>query len=206
MVWTLNCGYWERVADLKESSKGSNNMRHIRAIPSLAAAVLLVAGCLMVPTLASAAPADDSPQITKLLADARAEAAELRADSADLESMTKSKVSWESHAAKVEMIKEHVNKTAKLLTSMKDASGGSAWQQTAVQRIEPLLKELAANTEATINHLNANHARVHMPAFRDYAKANFELASDLESLIRKFADYSEAKEKFERLGAELEVS
>ncbi len=181
-------------------------MRHIRAIPSLAAAALLVAGYLMVPALTMAATNQDSPQITKFLADARTEAAELKADSADLESMTRSKLSWESHAAKVEMIKEHVNKTVKLLTSMKDVSGGSAWQQMAVQGIEPLLKELAGNTEATIKHLNANRTRVHMPAFRDYAKANLDLATDLESLIRKFADYSEAKGKYERLGAELEVS
>ena len=79
------------------------------------------------------------------------------------------------------------------------------WQQTAIKRIEPLLKELADNTTATINHLNDNQAKVHTPAFTDYVKANAELATDLEALIRDFVNYGSAKEKYESLGSKLEV-
>jgi hypothetical protein len=105
------------------------------------------------------------------------------------------------------MIKGHVNNTGKLLTKLKDAEAtGAAWQQTAIKRIEPLLKELAANTEATINNLNENKTKVHFTEFKDYVKANFELATDFEALIRDFVNYGEAKEKVEHLGGKLEVS
>jgi len=119
----------------------------------------------------------------------------------------KSKLSWESYARKVEMIKEHVNNTGKLLTKLHEAEvTGSPWQQTAIRQIDPLLRELAANTEATINHLKENKANIHFPQFKDYVKANYELATDLEALIRDFVNYGEAKEQIDRLGKKLEVT
>ena len=105
------------------------------------------------------------------------------------------------------MVKEHINNTGRLLAKLKHAeASGAPWQQTAIQRIEPLLKELAANTEATIIYLNENRSKIHFPEFRDYVKANFELAADLEALIRDFVNYGEAKDKFERLGHKVEVT
>ena len=55
--------------------------------------------------------AADSAEVTKLLADAKAEAVELKADPADMESFTRSKSSVESYGNKLEMIKGHVNNT-----------------------------------------------------------------------------------------------
>lgn len=182
-------------------------MKDYRVTAGFTTAAILVAGYLIIPAAMKAVEGGDSAEITKLLAEAKSEALELKHDSADMESFTKSKLSWESYASKVDMIKEHVNKTGKLLANLKDAeTGGSPWQQTAIKRIEPLLKELAANTEATINHLNENRTRIHFTEFKDYVKANYELATDLEALIRDFVNYGEAKDKFERLGQKLEVT
>lgn len=167
---------------------------------------VLVAGCLMIPASMRAAESADSALINKLLADAKAEASELRTDSEDMRAFTSSKMSWESYARKVEMIREHINNTGKLLAKLKDAeSTGLPWQQTAIRRIEPLLRELASNTEATINHLNGNRARVHFPAFQDLTAANLELATHLEALIRDFVSYGESKQKMEDVGRKLEV-
>ena len=43
------------------------------------------------------------------------------------------------------------------------------------------------------------------PGTRDCVRANYELAVDLEALIRDFVNYGEAKEKFERLEQKLEI-
>jgi hypothetical protein len=179
-------------------------MKYYPRIPAFLAP-LLVAGYLVVP--ATATETGDAPEITKLLSDAKAEAVELKYDSEAMESFTKSRLSWETYATQVERIKEHVNKTGKLLTKLKDVEAvGSPWQRTAINRIEPLLRELADNMEATINHLNQNQSKVHFTDFKDYVKANCELATDLEALIRDFVNYGEAQEKFERLKLELEIS
>ncbi len=181
-------------------------MKDYRRITYLVAPALLVAGYLTIPTAMQATEAQDSVQINKLLADAKTEAIELKRDSSDMESFSRSNASWKSFASKVTMIKEHVNNAGKVFANLKDAeAGGSPWQQTAIGRIEPLLKELAANTEATIKHLNENQTKVHFTEFKDYVKANYEMATDLEELIRDFVNYGETRRKFERLGEKLEV-
>jgi hypothetical protein len=183
------------------------NMKRYRGMVGLITPALLVAGCFIASTSVKAAEAGNSPKITALLAEAKAEAVELKDDSTDMESFTRSSLSWESYAHKVEMIKGHVNKTGKLLAKLQaEESNGSAWQQTAIRRIEPLLKELAANTEKTINYLNENKTKIHFTDFKDYVQMNCELATDLEELVRDFVNYGEAKQKLERLAEKLEIT
>ena len=100
-----------------------------------------------------------------------------------------------------------MNNTGKLLTKLQaEESDGSVWQQTAIRRIEPLLKELAANTEKTITFLNENKTKIHFTDFKDYVQMNCEIATNLEELIRDFVNYGEAKQKLDRLGAKLEIT
>ena len=107
-------------------------------------------------TLKAAAPVE-SDELTQLLNETKTEAVELLNDSAELEAFSRSQISWESHAGRIEMIKEHVNNAGKLLAKMKDVEvTGSTWQQAAIKRVEPLLRELATNTETVIAHLNEN--------------------------------------------------
>jgi len=182
-------------------------MKKYRGITSLVTPALLVAGCFIASTSVKAAESDDHPKITALLADAKAEAIELKNDSTDMESFTRSSLSWESYAHKIEMIKEHVNNSGKLLSKLQaEESNGSPWQQTAIRRIEPLLKELAANTETTINYLNQNKTKIHFTDFKDYVQMNCEIATNLEELIRDFVNYGEAKQKLERLAEKLEIT
>ena len=163
----------------------------------------LAAGSLLIPTTLRPM---DSPEVTKLLAEIKAEAIELKVDSGDMESFTRSTMTWRGYGSKLDMIKGHVNNALTLLAKLKNAEAtGSQWQQAAIKRIEPLLKELADNTTATINHLNDNQGKVHMPAFTGYVKANYALATDLEALIRDFVDYANAKENFESLSSKSEV-
>ena len=142
----------------------------------------------------------------KLLSEAKAEAVQLRNDSAELVSITRSSKAWQTYGEKIEMIKGHVNATGKLLTDMREAEAvADPWQKSAMEQIEPLLRELAANTERTIKHLNENQNRVHMPEMKDLAKANLALARDLETLIRDYVEYGNAKQTYERLSGKLKV-
>lgn len=182
-------------------------MKHSCVVSGLATVTLLGIGFLASPSIVIAASNDDSAEISKLLADTKAEAVELTRDASDLEAFTKSKLSWSTYAGKVEMIKEHINNSGKLLTKLQEAQdSGSAWQQTAISKIEPLLKELAANTEATIAFMSENKGKIHFPEFRDYAKANYEMASDLEALVRDYVSYGEAREKVDRLNRKLQTT
>jgi len=190
----------EPACHLEENGKSHRRVVALATLPFLAV-------FLLSPAAMEAADTPDSTEITKLLKDARAEAGELRYDAAEAETLTRSNPTWNTYAARLVMVKEHINKTGKLLAKLKQSeTTGFPWQQTAIKRIEPLLKELAANMEATIKHLNQNQARVHLPEFKEYIKANYELAVDLEALIRDFVIYGATKPKFDRLGETLETT
>lgn len=164
---------------------------------------LLAVGYIGIPAAVKAA---DSAEIMNLLADAKAKAVQLNTDSQDMESFTRSTVTWQGYGSKLEVIKGHVNELGKLLTKLKSAeTAGSPWQQTAIKRIEPLLQEIADNTTATIKHLNDNQEKVHFPAFQDFVKVNHELTTDLANLIRDFVAYGSTRNRFESLGSKLEV-
>jgi hypothetical protein len=164
--------------------------------------VLLMAGCFMISTTPTAAASSigDSEQISSLLSEAKAEAVELRQDAEKMETFTRSKLSWESFATKINEISDHINKTGDLATRLNQArETGSAWQQQAIEHITSALKELAANTESIIEHLNENRKLVHSKQTEEYCRVNYELSKELAAMVSDFVDYGETKAKFAEL-------
>lgn len=184
-------------------------MKSCKRLGFLAIPTLLALGAIAVSTAIRAAdtPATRSEEVTELLSMAETEANDLKHDAAKMESFTRSKLSWESHSAQITVIKEHVNKAGELLTKLHAERGTAApWQQQAIDQIEPLLKQLAANTTAMINHMNENRSKVHMAPYRDYAVANSQTAERLAALIGDFVEYGEATEKLDALNEKLEIA
>jgi hypothetical protein len=184
-------------------------MKINRRMSFLMVLALLVAGyfALLPGTTATAFPSDPE-EVTKLLSGAKAEAHQLERDAEQLESFTRQDLSWESHAARIDLIKEHVNNTGRLLTDLKNArETASPWQQAAIDGIEPLLKELADNMELTIEHLNNNQGRLHAAGtYKEYAVANYKLAKELTVLIEDHMEYGKHKAEFERLEEKLKIA
>jgi len=170
---------------------------------------LLLATISLSPVLqAAGTPEGDSKEVSDLLAQAKGQAGQLKLDAADMETFTRTNVSWESNAAKITAIKDHVNKVADTvakLNQLRDTA--SSWQKTAIDRVNPLLQELASNTTAIIDHLNKEKGgRLNTPEHKEYLKSNAELAANLSSTIADFVDYGKTKAKFDKEARELEVS
>lgn len=153
-----------------------------------------------------AAQTNDSAEISALLAQAKTHATLAADDAATLQSYTNSNLNWQTHAKGLENMKEHVNALGRVHKQIVDLRPqGSQWQQIAIDRIDPLLRDLAAQLTATIQRLNEHPGQVHMPAYRDYVQANYEYASRTAELIHDFVDYDTAKAKVEALEAKLEL-
>jgi hypothetical protein len=149
----------------------------------------------------------DSDEISKLLVEAKSRAILAENDAAELDSFARTRITWESHAHKLRNIREHVNELGKVCKELSDLRAqGSPWQQTAIDQIDPLLREMAHQLTVTINHLNDNQSRVHMQEYRDYAHANYEVAVRTAQVIRDFVDYDEAKSKAGDLEAKLNIA
>ena len=155
---------------------------------------------------AVAAAPPDSEQVSKLLAGAKSQALQLREDAATLESYTRMTNDWESHSIMVNQIKEHINVTGNTLAKLEDLrDSASPWQQTAIDRIEPLLKEIAHDTDTVIAFINTKPTRLFNPEYKDFVEANADNADHLARLISDFVDYGRAKSRLDRLGRKLEI-
>ncbi len=148
----------------------------------------------------------DSAQVSALLKSAKSNAAELARDATQMETYTRSRMAWQSHSNQVHIIGQHVNATSKVVDELHSArDDAEPWQQEAIDRITPLLQELATNTNSIIEHLNDRKATWH-PEYHEYLQSNAEMATDLSKLIGDYIDYGNAKAKAQGMGGKLGFS
>lgn len=167
---------------------------------------LMVTALAVRPRVVAAGTLTQTEQVTQLLGDAKAEAYQLSMDASTMESYTRSTANWEAHSAAIERIKEDVNAAGRTITKLDNArSTAMPWQVTAIDRVKPLLKEIAANTTAVIGYIKANPSRLTKSEYKDYIEANSDLADRLAGLIKDFVDYGNTKERLDRLAAKLEL-
>jgi len=167
---------------------------------------LLLAGFLGTSFTMKAADNPDSEQVSKLLSQAKTMAFQLKEDAETMESFTRTKAPWQSHAAAIAQIKEHFNALSGQVTKLKAARDtASPWQKVAIDRIDPPMEEMAGYTEAVIEHLNKHPERFNTPEYKDYLEANADYSGDLAAMIANFVDYGSTKDRLQQLTDKLEV-
>lgn len=176
--------------------------RRLLSLPAILFALTL----LMVGTSPASAQVADSAHVTHLLTNAEHYSNLAANDAEILESFTRSKLSWQSHSAQLELIRENVNNLGKVVQQLNDArSEGSPWQQTAIFRINPLMREIAAQLTATIDHLTANQSRIEMKPYQDYTRATYEVTRRAALTISDYVEYGRAKARAENLQQKMEL-
>jgi hypothetical protein len=150
---------------------------------------------------------EESQQLSQLLGEARDEAAELARDADETESLIRSQVSWDSHAVMLDRVKDHVNNMARIIAKLTETrTSGSQLQEQAVDRILPLVNELAANTTAAINYLNQNKSRPITDPYPQYLHDNADTAHQLSSTVWSLYEYEKSMTKIAKLKGKLELS
>jgi hypothetical protein len=150
---------------------------------------------------------DENSEVSRLLEDARAKAAVLSRDADEMEALTRSAVSWQTHATMLDTMKEDVNALARdveRLTAARDKA--SPWQRQAIDRMLPMMRELAANTTAAINHLKEQPSRPTSASYTEYLHQNAETSRELSDMISSFVQYGQTRAKLQRLEQRLEVA
>lgn len=167
---------------------------------------LAAAGFLVILPTLKAGEVPDSEHVTKLLSDAKTMAFQLREDAALMESFTRVNASWESQAAAITVIKDHVNELGRQAAKLKAARVDAApWQKTAIDRIMPFVDELGGYTSAVIEHINADPKHLNTAEYKDYLEANADYSSDLAAMIGDFINYGRTRQRFDRLTDKLEL-
>ena len=83
----------------------------------------------------------------------------------------------------------------------KARSMGSDWQQSAIDRIKPLLKELTA-TIIAVSDTMLTHP-FDKTEYNEYLEANYDYATQLAALISDTVDYGKTKARMEKAAARL---
>lgn len=169
--------------------------------------VVLFGSTTLVPTtLWSVERKPPNTQVAAQLDAANAEAAELARDADEMTSLLHNDVSWETHAEMLDRIKEHVNNMGRIAAKLQEErEEASPWQQQAIDRMVPMLKEIAANTTAAIEHLNQNHERPTTPDYVEYLQQNADTSHELADMISAVNQYGRERSKLERLQDKIEA-
>jgi len=174
---------------------------------SYAARAVLVTFLLLSISGRAIAVRDDSQQLAQVLGEARDEAAELARDADEMGSLIRTDVSWQTHAVMLDRIKDHVNNMARIVAKLTETrTSGSELQEQAVDRILPLLKDLAVNTTAAINYLNQNKSRPLTDPYNQYLLDNADTAHQLSSTVSSLFEYEKSMTKIAKLKNKLELS
>jgi len=177
-----------------------------KSIAWMGIGALLVAGFFGSAFTVKAADNPDSEHVSALLSEAKTMAFQLKEDAETMETFTRSRASWQSHADAIAQIKEHFNALSKQVDKLKAAkAGASPWQKTAIDRIDPFLNEMSGYTEAVIEQLNKHPERLGTPEYKDYLEANADYSGDMAAMIADFVDYGRTKDRLQELTDRLEV-
>jgi hypothetical protein len=154
--------------------------------------------------LARAAAESDAGRVSQVLSAAKDLAAELKSDLETMDFFAGSQSAWESHASIVNIYNDHVNAIRGQVAKLDSARNiASPVQKTTIDRIVPLMQEMAADTEALIKQINQNPKGLNGGEFRDYIKANADLAAELSTLIAGFVAYATTQQQLDRLKRQL---
>jgi hypothetical protein len=138
------------------------------------------------------APKNDSAAVAKRLQVARSIAVDLQADAALMNAAAhqhpKDRV-WLPNRDKIFRDIDYMHETAKELLELEMIA--SSRQRTLIDRVRPLMRDVAQNTKALMEHVEAGPDHGLATSYIDYVDAHEEISRQLVSQIRGAIDQGE---------------
>ena len=184
--------------------------RRLLTMSALLAAMTIASGSAVAAPVAKcdcAAQSQDRnfpTEVSSLLKEIRSSAHQLSRDADTLESYSRTRVGWESHAGQLTLAKEHVNAIGKRITRLLEIKHVVApWQQQTIDSILPIAVNLAARTQAAIEHLNENQNYLWADVYVDHLAAIFHHADQMRELVDLHLELAGTQDKLEQLQKKL---
>jgi hypothetical protein len=153
------------------------------------------------------ADADARQEATQLLNEVKSLANKLTYDAELLKSYAQNHgMSWHSHAAQLNLIREHVNAMGERLDRLQQIQpSAAAWQQQAIDRIHPVALELADHIESAIQHVNEHQGYLFSPDYKNHVASAHDLALELTDHAGSFLAYADAQQRVHHLEEKLGI-
>ena len=176
--------------------------RTIVAIRILSVMFVGIACLGLVPSLR--AEDADSAQLWHLLSQARLEAIRLREDTNQMRDFVWNNVMWSTHAVYASMIIDDVAAMREKVGRLDLARNeGSAWQQAAIDELNPLMNEITTTSESVVTTMDRKP--FDRSQYNEYLEANYDHAQHLAALISNSVRYSKEKNRLERARVKLHL-
>jgi uncharacterized surface protein with fasciclin (FAS1) repeats len=152
-------------------------------------------------------PMGEVSQVSKIddmLADFESKAIETRRDAAMLESKRRNQqLSWQTHADKLSVMKQHINEMGKMLAELEGMkSKATLFQEKAIEAARPHLQDMAERVEKGINWLNEDRRSISKTEYRDNLHGIWSSADQLYRNVDAIIDYHEARMRLHELAEE----
>ncbi len=149
----------------------------------------------------------ENQDVRALLSLAAQQSAALDYDADQMQGLLQNDASWQTQATLLTSVKEHVNQLGRTIAKLQaERSEASTWQQRGIDRLLPLLRELAENTTAAINHLNKNQGRPVSGNYAEYLDDNADMAHELNQVISATVQYGHTRTKLEKQEEQIQPS
>jgi len=172
-------------------------------------AMFLAASLWISPSIYAASDApQDSSQVAQLFAQAKSHAVALRLDAEVMETYTRKQVQRTTQADQIYQIRQHTNDLAKVIQQLNEARDtASPWQQQAIDRLNPLLKNLIVSVTSMIHCVDDQvFSNIGAGTYRECVRNNYKISVEMAGLITDFVDYGTNKTKFQERGKSLDLS
>lgn len=159
---------------------------HILFAGALRMAIL----ALLVPAAwAFAAPKSDTASVSQVLHEVKVHAAEANDDAEILDSFSRSSVAWDSYTDRINEIRVHVNDLLHDYSRLQKMAGSATPQQReAINRLEPLLRDMANSLIKATQSLNDNRKVVHLPEFTTQVRSHHQSIDRIYEELSKYTD------------------
>ncbi len=121
-----------------------------------------------------------------------------------LDSFTRvgSRLTYATHAAELMAAKEAVNAMGADFRRLQELRPGALpWQQSVIDRMEPVLVGLAGHATDAIERLNGDRGKLPSAGYKDAVRNLYAYADHTRTLVSVNLDYAQAREKLNRLDA-----
>jgi hypothetical protein len=160
-------------------------------LKSLTARSLLMAALVALPvaTFSASTPDRDDSQSFELMKNLAFAANDAADQASELDAAAySSSVSWEVHAQRLQALKDDVNEMGRILTRLDDRRASlSAPDRDSLDHAGTILKDMATNSQAAIQFLNADQQNFWQSSYRknvsNLSNESTQLASSLDHAI-----------------------
>ncbi|MDE3200508.1 MAG: hypothetical protein KGN79_06250 [Acidobacteriota bacterium] len=152
-----------------------------------------------------AGPDDDNANVNNLLDQAQYQAERLARDTNAMTGQIRSDVSWQALSDQLVRERAHVNDLGKLIHQLQSSRiDASRWQKESIDRVVPLLQDVANDTTDQIEYLNKHESSFYAPRFHKWANQNAKLSHEFAGMVTDIVQYGKDRAELARLRDNLD--